>query len=110
MEANKKFKRKSNSTKTVPTFNINLHETDKLGNTPLHIAASNGNLEKVKKLIRYIINIDPSLIEAKNNFGSTPLHYATWFGQLGTVDYLVQQGADLKIKDKYGQTYCMLPH
>ncbi len=100
MEANKKL----NKTKTFKSFNINLHETNTAGDTPLHIAVHKGNLSKVKNLISYLINIDPNLINRKNNYGNTPLQVATWSGQLGIVDYLVEQGADLKTKDNYGQT------
>ncbi len=104
MEASKELKRKLNRTETVSAVIINLYEKDKNGNTPLHIAASKGNLVKVKNLIHYIMNIDSSLIEAKNSFGSSPLHDATWSGQLAIIDYLLKQGADLKTKDIYDQT------
>ena len=32
----------------------------------------------------------------------TPLHLAVWQGHEDTVRYLVEQGADTKIKDKHG--------
>lgn len=102
MEANKKFKIKKN--KTAKAYIINLHEIDQEGNTPLHIAVSNGNLGKVKQLIHYIFNTNPSFIEAKNNFGSSPLHYATWFGQLPIIKYLMEHGADIKTRDIFDQT------
>lgn len=94
------FNRKSNKTGIFQPFSINLHETNKEGNTLLHRVASKGDLSAVKNLV----NLDSSLIERKNNYGSTPLHFATWFGQLSSVEYLVQQGADLKTKDIYDQT------
>ena len=104
MEANKKFKIKNIKNETAKAYTINLQEIDQEGNTPLHIAAREGKLEEVKKLIHYILNINPSLIEAKNNFGSSPLHYATWFGQLPIIKYLMKQGADIKTKDIFDQT------
>lgn len=92
--------RKHNETATFQLFNPNLYKTDAKGNTLLHIAARMGNLEQLDTLFKMV----PGIIEKKNKYGSTPLHYATWFGQLQSVNYLVQHGADLRTKDKDDKT------
>lgn len=89
-----------NKSQIVPPRNINLHVQDENDNTLLHLAAAQGDLNKIDKLIKRHLY----LLEAKNKFGSTPLHYATWLGQSSIVEYLMEQGADIKTKDIYDQT------
>ncbi|WP_342228035.1 ankyrin repeat domain-containing protein [Rickettsiella endosymbiont of Rhagonycha lignosa] len=89
-----------NKSQIVLPRNINLHVQDENDNTLLHLAAAQGDLNKIDKLIKR----HPYLLEAKNKFGSTPLYYATWLGQSSIVEYLMEQGADIKTKDIYDQT------
>jgi ankyrin repeat protein len=56
-------------------YEASLQKKDEKGNTSLHLAAADGNLEKIRVLINLIIKRYPYLLETKNKFGSTPLHY-----------------------------------
>ncbi|KAK8630687.1 hypothetical protein V6N13_079468 [Hibiscus sabdariffa] len=49
------------------------------GNTPLHVAASLGNV----RMCLCIVQVDPSLLEIKNNAGETPLFVAALHGKKG---------------------------
>ena len=67
-------------------------EEIKVGWSPIHIAASTGNLTLLKSLCESGVDKD----KGKSD-GLTPLHIAAVNGNLDMVTYLVQQGAD---KDK----------
>ena len=67
-------------------------EEIKVGWSPIHIAASTGNLAVLKGLCELGVDKD----KAKSD-GLTPLHIAAVNGNLDMVIYLVEQGAD---KDK----------
>lgn len=86
------------------------------GTTPLMVAAGlarervsknigmtpedeNAALEAVKMAIQLGANVN----EANSN-GRTALHGAVELGANSIIQYLVEQGADLEAKDKYGQT------
>lgn len=74
--------------------------TDNHGRTALMGAAFKGDIEAVKVLIedhRTNINL-------QNHAGQTAAMYASLFGQQEILEYLVQQGADLNIKDNRGNT------
>ena len=67
---------------------------------PLHQAAFDGDLEKVKELVENGANI-----YEKDNKGMTPVMSATLFvPHLDVVQYLESKGADLKAKDSDGNT------
>ena len=72
---------------------------DNDGNTPLHLAALNCNLDRVKSLLN-----KGAEVRAKNLVGQTPLHHATHGGNLEIVQLLVFQGADVNAKDAHGDT------
>ncbi|XP_055310888.1 26S proteasome non-ATPase regulatory subunit 10-like [Sitodiplosis mosellana] len=65
----------------------------------LHIAAENGNLADVKKLIEKGADVN-----ATNDFGRTPLHLAAMKGHKVIIDQLLKAGANPKHKDSYGKT------
>ncbi|MGD2033553.1 MAG: ankyrin repeat domain-containing protein, partial [Bacteroidales bacterium] len=65
------------------TKNINLQENS-LGNTPLHIAAINGDLKSVEQLID--AGAKPDL---RNHVQKTPLEYAIQYGYTDVADYYV---------------------
>jgi ankyrin repeat protein len=52
-------------------FSIKIEMQDKEGNTPLHLAASNDQLESVRTLISFGANPD-----AVNQLGKRPIDYA----------------------------------
>lgn len=72
--------------------------TDKDNNTPLIIAAANGDLESVKELVAYRANIN-----AKNKVGMTPLLYAVKGRYNDVAEYLINSGAKINSSNVYGQ-------
>ncbi|KAK2579123.1 hypothetical protein KPH14_001294 [Odynerus spinipes] len=62
-------------------------------------AAENGDLEKVKKLLKK----DPRLLECTDKDGYTPLHRACYGNHIGIVEYLLEMGAnrDAKTLDEW---------
>lgn len=67
--------------------------------TPLHIAAWEGNLEIARVLIK-----EGSSINSLNNSLSTPLHYAVFNDHLQLVKELIKSGADVSLSTKDGKT------
>ena len=62
--------------------------------TPLHVAAEQGDIEEISRLIEQSENIN-----AKDMAGRTPLHYAVGEQQTAAVELLLSKGADADIKD-----------
>ncbi|WP_353289127.1 ankyrin repeat domain-containing protein [Wolbachia endosymbiont (group A) of Pogonocherus hispidulus] len=60
------------------------------GNTPLHLAVEEGNLEAVKHLIEKGAGIN-----AVNRYGYTPLRIAAYKGSTDIAVYLVEKGANV---------------
>lgn len=71
--------------------------TDESGWTPFHIACSVGNYNIVEQL--YMRDIKPD-INLQTVQGTTALHLAVGKLQYSVVEFLLENGADLKIKDK----------
>ena len=101
------------------------------GDTPLHHAARNGQIQRVKDLIDS--GIDPNLKDGlgnsplhdaiakghkgivklllikganpnlQNDFRETPLHHAITYGQKAIEDILIRRGADPQLKDAQGK-------
>ena len=63
----------------------------------LHVAAGQGDLEKVKR----ILEKDPSQLNMGYGYGA-PLHYAARRGHKNVVNYLIKKGADVNLK--FGDT------
>lgn len=66
------------------------------GETPLHIAVINGNLESAKKLLD--CKADPN---KRNWYGDTPLHHATR-NLPEAIPLLIASGANIKLMDELG--------
>jgi ankyrin repeat protein len=82
--------------KTDLKFNTTLAE----GNTLLHIAAVDNNLELLKRLERFKIDIN-----AVNKNGFTALHLAAMKANNDQMmKYLISKGADVKIKTAFEET------
>ncbi|KAG5554532.1 hypothetical protein RHGRI_012174 [Rhododendron griersonianum] len=69
-----------------------IKEQDTKGWTPLHLAAHNGNLEAVKKLLDKDISV--AYITANNDEGNTALHVATIRGDVSVMDELLSKVPD----------------
>lgn len=74
---------------------------NKLGNTLLHLAVENQNMEVVKLLL----SNDKSNINMANENGIVPLHQAICSGQnMDLIRLLVEEGADVNFRNKTGKT------
>ena len=69
----------------------------------IHDAANDGNLEKVKVLLK----ANPSLVFSKDNDNWTPLHCAAFHGHKDIVELLLANGADVNAKSNEGFTPLM---
>jgi ankyrin repeat protein len=70
-----------------------------MGWTDLHSAASAGDAERVRELLKK--GADPN---AKNEYGNTPLHEAASRGHVDVVRLLLEHGADPNIQNNIGWT------
>jgi ankyrin repeat protein len=70
-----------------------------MGWTDLHSAASAGDAERVRELLKK--GADPN---AKNEYGNTPLHEAASRGHVDVVRLLLEHGADPNIQNEDGWT------
>ena len=66
----------------------------------IHDAAKDGDLEKVKALLKD----NPDLVFSKDNDGTTPLHYAAFNGHKDVAELLLANKADVNAKDNNGAT------
>lgn len=71
---------------------------DKDNNTPLIIAAANGDLESAKQLVAY-----HATVNIKNKAGMTPLLYAVKGKHKEMAEYLINNGAKINASNIYGQ-------
>ncbi|KAK3091148.1 hypothetical protein FSP39_017513 [Pinctada imbricata] len=75
---------------------IDINCASDTGNTPLHAAANNGNVELVTMLLQNPrINLNCKNPQCDN---ATPLHLAVMMGNKEVVEKLVKLGADTKLK------------
>jgi serine/threonine-protein phosphatase 6 regulatory ankyrin repeat subunit B len=73
---------------------------EQLAKYPIHNAALNGDLIKVKSLLLK----NPSLINSIDYSQSTPLLVATYAGKKNVMQFLLKKGADVYISNKLGIT------
>lgn len=74
-------------------------DVNKTGWTPLHYAASNGHVEVIKLLLENYAYID-----AESPNSSTPLMMASMYGSPQSVKLLLDKGADPSLKNQMGLT------
>jgi ankyrin repeat protein len=72
---------------------------NKVGDTPLLIAATESSYEVMQALLRKGANPN-----TKNHYGETPLHYAALNALVDRVQLLLQYGADPTIRDLSGKS------
>jgi len=80
--------------------NVSPDLADTYGYTALHYAARNGKLTAAKCLVKFGAGLN---CQTRNN-GATPLHRAIIAKKLEMVEYLLECGASLTIKDNDGHT------
>lgn len=77
----------------------NADARDRLGRTPLHLAAWSKKSD-AGKLLTNAANVD-----ARDQHGLTPLHYAVRFGKYALTEHLIcDKGADRHARDNMGNT------
>ena len=74
-------------------------DVNKPGWTPLHYAASTGQVAVIEFLLE-----NSAYIDAESPNGSTPLMMAALYGSPESVKVLIQAGADLNVKNQLGLT------
>ena len=74
--------------------------SERLAQYPIHYAALNGDLNKVKSLLAK----NPSMINSRDYSQSTSLLVATHAGKNDVVQYLLEKGADINIQNAAGTT------
>jgi len=70
------------------------------GDTPIEYAMAHCSLTSA----RFVIKQNNNNINATDHFGSTLLHYAAFKNKLDVAQWLVEQGIDVKIRNKKGET------
>jgi ankyrin repeat protein len=79
--------------------NVDVHAHDKHGNTPLHVAACNGDLDVCRILLKRNVAVN-----SQNSHGSTPLLLASEFGPPDLVQLFLDHNADVYVCDSDGDT------
>lgn len=69
------------------------------GDTPLHIAAFNNDVDLLRELMPYVTNVD-----VIGDIGLTPLSSAVIHGSLEAAIYLLACGADFSVPDEEGDS------
>ena len=87
--------------------NADPHARDRLGRTPLHVAAERGDTHAIRRLlvrgadIRAQVRSDET---ASSDWGNTPLHAAALSGHSAAVRLLLERGADPNARNDRGAT------
>lgn len=63
-------------------------------------SVSRGDVERVREIIKNA----PFLIHTRDGAGRTPLSVAAWCGHMGMARLLLESGAEINARDKYGWT------
>jgi ankyrin repeat protein len=78
---------------------VGVNQVGHFGDTLLHLAASNGNIDDMRILIRA-----GSDVNRAGEKGETPLHLAARFGEVEVVRLLLESGANTNIRSEFGKT------
>ena len=71
---------------------VDYTQRNKSGNTPLHVACENGNLDCLGILLQFS---SKGGINKGNKYKSTPLHLACQSGRREVVTFLLENGASI---------------
>lgn len=82
-------------------FGANLHQKNKGGDTPLHVAAHRGNFMLVLAMIDNL----KVPIDIRGWREATPLYMAAWGGQPDIIKLLMKFGADPRARTEFGETW-----
>lgn len=74
-----------------------------MATTPLHMAARDGNVERVEEILEGKNGQVKVSINTQNAIGQTPIHLAAKWGRLNVIKFLIEAGADLEITDRKGR-------
>lgn len=69
------------------------------GDTPLHVAAMDGRLDLLEKMLPFVREID-----TPGDMGNTPLHCAVLWGRSEIVRLFLRHGANVMRANDYGDT------
>lgn len=91
-------------TKELIEHGVDMYSRDRDGSTALHLAARHANSEVVKYFIGLGMDVD-----VRDNIDRTPLIRATdnslnWEEAFATIELLISSGADVKARDRNGQS------
>ncbi len=81
----------------------NINAVDHNGNSPLHIAASHGNINSVRFLVNRVKNLN-----RQNSMGQSPLHLSAFKGSTPVVRLLIGKKVRLNDRDAKRNTPLML--
>lgn len=77
----------------------NIHATNEVGETCLHLLAEHNYVE-----ISFYLICKGADINKQNCRGTTPLHIASWYGYDSFVDLLLKSEANVHLEDDDGET------
>ena len=88
----------------LANLGVDVEMCDNKGNSPLHAAASQGELEAV----RFLVSKGWGNVKARNNSRLTPLHWAACNGQADACELLLELGSELNAVGSAEETPCFL--
>ena len=80
---------------------------DRVGRTPLHVAAERGDTAWIEKLLSAGADVNAQVRSNEamsSDWGNTPLHSAARDGQIGAVGLLLDKGANINARNDRGVT------
>ncbi|RYP90107.1 hypothetical protein DL770_003799 [Monosporascus sp. CRB-9-2] len=83
----------------VLELKLDVNQPNNSGETPLHIAASQGNVKAMERLMAQGADINKA-----DQSGDTPLHAAAWRHKSETCNFLLGQGASVDPRNGSNQT------